>query len=259
MLSVRVIPVLLYNGSGLVKSVKFSQYTYVGDAINAVKIFNEKEVDELLLLDISATPRQRPPDFQLIGNIASECFMPLGYGGGITEVAQIRQIFRLGVEKASLNTAAIENPALVRQAADACGSQSIVVSIDVKRNWLGQYEVYTHGGKRRTRWQPARMAAETEKNGAGELLINSIDRDGTQQGYDVDLIRQVAGAVSIPVVACGGAGRVAHLSEAVQRGGASAVAAGSLFVFHGKHRAVLINYPERRELEAAFNQPEAVH
>ena len=186
MLGIRVIPVLLYNGTGLVKSIKFSQYTYIGDAINAIKIFNDKEVDELLLLDISATPHNRKPDYRLISDVASECFMPLGYGGGINDVEDIRRIFKLGVEKISLNTAAVIRSDLIQRAADAFGSQSIVASIDVRRNRLGRYEVFTHGGKKGSGLEVVEFARRMEESGAGEILLNSIDRDGMMQGYDLE-------------------------------------------------------------------------
>ncbi len=248
----RVIPILLYRDTGLVKSVKFKDYKYVGDPINAVKIFNEKEVDELVLLDINATADGRKPNFRLIADIAREAFMPMGYGGGVCDLADIKQLFKLGVEKVSINTAAVERPDLVRQAAEIAGSQSVVVSIDVKKNLLGRYEVYTHCGRKPTGFDPVKFAVRMEQMGAGEILLNSIDRDGAMQGYDVELIRQVANAVSIPVVACGGAGKLEDFALAIKQGGASAVAAGSMFVFHGKHRAVLINYPSQRELKAAL-------
>lgn len=254
MLTTRVIPVLLYNGTGLVKSVRFKDYRYIGDAINTVRILNDKEVDEIMLLDIAATARGRGPDFRLIADVASECFMPMGYGGGITNVEEIRRILRLGVEKVCINSAAVSDPALIRRTADLIGSQSVLISVDVKKGFLGKYEVYTHSGSRGTGLDPVAFAAQMEKIGAGELLLNAIDRDGTMQGYDIDLLRRVTATVSIPVIACGGAGKLQDFTDAVQTGGASAVAAGSLFVFHGRHRAVLINYPTQTELEQAFRE-----
>jgi cyclase len=220
--------------------------------VNAVRIFNEKEVDELVLLDIAATAEGRPPDFQLVSEIASECFMPLAYGGGIRTIDQIRQLFTLGVEKVIINAEAITTPGLVESAAKIFGSQSIAVSIDAKRNVWGKYEVYTVGGRQRTGLSPASAARQMESMGAGEILLTSIDRDGTLAGYDIPLIRQVARTISIPVIACGGAGCVGDFSVAVSEGGASAVAAGSLFVFHGPHRAVLISYPPITDLEQAL-------
>jgi len=254
MLSTRVIPCLLLKGSGLVKTIKFKDPTYVGDPINAVKIFNEKEVDELLFLDITASVEGRRPPFKIISEIASECFMPLGYGGGVKSLADMRELFALGVEKVVMNSAAVENPYLVADAAAIFGSQSIVVSIDVKKTLLGNYEVVTRGGTRKAGTDPASLAKKMESRGAGEIFLNSIDRDGTMQGYDIDLIKKVSSAVTIPLVACGGAGKLEDFTAATRDGGASAVAAGSLFVFHGKHRAVLITYPPQHELKRILNE-----
>ncbi|HOI72955.1 MAG TPA: AglZ/HisF2 family acetamidino modification protein [Syntrophales bacterium] len=251
MLITRVIPCLLLKGRGLVKTVRFKDPTYVGDPINAIKIFNDKEVDELAFLDITATIEKRPPPYQVISEIASECFMPLAYGGGIRSLQEIEKIFSLGVEKVCLNSAAVEDPDLVRNAAKAFGSQSIVVSVDVKKSLFGKYEIFTHGGRRNARKDILAHVRHMEEMGAGELLLTSIDRDGTQQGYDLELVGRVAEAVGIPVIACGGAGGLSDITAAVKRG-AAAAAAGSLFVFHGRHRAVLISYPSREELDAAF-------
>lgn len=252
MIRTRVIPCLLLRNRGLVKTVKFKDPKYLGDPINIVRIFNDKEVDELVFLDITATVENRKPPFKLISEIASECFMPLGYGGGIKDLEDIRQILSLGAEKVAINSYAVEQPTFIRAAADRFGSQSIVVSIDVKKSLFGKYEVMTHSGKKATGLDPVKFAIEMEQMGAGELLLNSIDRDGTMQGYDLDLIRRVSQVVTIPVVACGGARAVQDLVSAVHQGGASAVAAGSMFVFHGPHRAVLINFPTAAELRAAF-------
>jgi imidazole glycerol-phosphate synthase subunit HisF len=252
MLITRVIPCLLLRNQGLVKTVKFKDPKYVGDPINAVRIFNDKEVDELLFLDISATNERKRPPLRVIGEIASECFMPLAYGGGIRTLDDIREIFTVGVEKVCINSYAVEDPSFVGKAADIFGSQSIVVSIDVKKSLLGRYEVFTHGGRSNTKIDPVTHAIEMEQRGAGELFLNSIDRDGTMQGYDIELIRKVASAVRIPVIACGGAGKLSDLTDAWKKGGASAVSAGSMFVFHGKHRAVLISYPGQEELKNAF-------
>jgi len=251
-LRARVIPCLLLRNGGLVKTVKFGEPKYVGDPINAVKIFNDKEVDELLFLDITATVERKSPPMKVIAEIASECFMPLAYGGGIRSMEDVRRIFTVGVEKVCINTHAVEEPQFIRQAADIFGNQSIVVSIDVKKSLLGKYEVYTHGGTRNAKLDPVKHAVAMEQMGAGELFINSIDRDGTMQGYDIELIRRVASAVRIPVIACGGAGKLSDLTDAWKHGGASAVSAGSMFVFHGKHRAVLISYPGQDDLKKAF-------
>lgn len=249
MLTTRVIPCLLLKGKGLVKTVQFGDPRYVGDPINAIRIFNEKEVDELVLLDIQATANGASPQEKLIREIASECFMPLCYGGGIRSLDQAKRIFSLGVEKIAINTYAVEDPNFISSAAEWFGSQSVIVGIDAKRRTNGKYEVFTHGGKLATGLDVAEHARRMEEMGCGEIFLNSIDRDGTQQGYDIDLVKQVSNAVSVPVIACGGAGKLSHFADAVKLGDASAVAAGSLFVFHGKHRAVLISYPPVSELE----------
>jgi len=253
---IRVIPCLLVQGRALVKTIRFKDPRYVGDPLNAVRIFNEKEVDELILLDIAATRQGKPPDLKLIEDIAGECFMPLCYGGGIRTQDDVTKILSLGVEKIALNTQAIEQPSFVSEMAKAVGSQSIVVSLDVARTTAGEYEIRTGCGSRGTGMAPVTCARLMEEMGAGELIVNSIDRDGTMGGYELDLIGRVARAVNIPVIACGGAGRTHDFSDAVRLAGVSAVAAGSLFVFYGKHRAVLINYPSAAELEAAFVEAE---
>ena len=248
MLQTRVIPCLSLQDKGLVKTIKFNNPTYIGDPINAVKIFNEKEVDELIFLDISATVKNKKPPIKLISQIASECFMPLGYGGGIRNLDEIKKIFSLGVEKIIINTHAVENPSFIKQAANLFGSQSIVVSIDVKKNLFGKYEIFTQGGKKSTKLNPVIFARQMEEMGAGELFLNSIDRDGTMKGYDIELIQKISKKVTIPVIACGGAGRLEDFGKAIKEGGASAVAAGSFFVFTGPHRAVLINFPTPEEV-----------
>jgi cyclase len=248
MIKPRVIPALLLKGQGLVKTVKFKEPKYLGDPINIVRIFNDKEVDELVLLDITATPEKRGPQFDLLKNIASEAFIPLAYGGGIRSMDDVKKLLSIGIEKLIMNTSAVETPSLVREVADHAGSQAAVVSMDVKKGLLGKYEVFTHCGQKKTGLDPVKHAIEMEKMGAGEILINSIDRDGTMQGYDVDLVRKVADAVSVPVVACGGAGNLSHVSEVIKQGHASAAAAGSIFVFQGPLRGVLISYPTPKEL-----------
>lgn len=248
----RVIPTLLLRGAGLVKTTGFRKPVYVGDPINAIRIFNEKQVDELVLLDITASRTGKGPAFTTIENIASECFMPVAYGGGITSVDGIRRILGAGIEKVVLNSAALHQPDLVSEAAREFGSQAIAVSIDVKRKLFGRYEVYADGGSKATGHDPVVYAKRMQELGAGEILLSSIDRDGTMSGYDLDLISRVAAAVGVPVVASGGAGKVADFAEARQAG-AAAVAAGAMFVFHGPHRAVLITYPSQAELSAALN------
>ena len=251
---VRVIPILLIKNGGLVKSVKFKNYKYVGDPLNAVKIFNEKEVDEIVLLDISATAEKRPPDTFKISQIASELFMPLAYGGGITSLTEITNLISAGVEKVVLNSIAFSNPLLVCEAAKCIGSQSVVVSIDVKKNWLGKYRVFIQNGAKNTGIDPVTYACEMASAGAGEIFLNSIDRDGSFEGYDTTLIEEVSKAVNIPVVAIGGAGSIEDFATAISKG-ASAVAAGSIFVFQRPHKAVLISYPAQNELkERLFNK-----
>lgn len=247
MLIPRVIPCLLLKGTGLVKTVRFADPKYVGDVINAVKIFNDKEVDEIILLDIEAHSGRGRIEWDLVNKTASEAFMPMCYGGGVTSIDEIKRLFRAGCEKVSINTAAFENPRLLESAARAFGSQSIVAGIDVKKDFLGRYRVVSHGGEKKQAKDVVEWARAVERAGAGEILLNSVDRDGTQSGYDLELVKQVANAVSVPVIACGGAGKVQHFADAIASG-ASAVAAGSLFVFRGPHRAVLITYPERAEL-----------
>jgi cyclase len=244
----RVIPCLLLKNEGLVKTVKFKDPKYLGDPINIVRIFNDKEVDELIFLDILATVENRRPNFDLLGKITSECFMPLGYGGGIRDMTDVKNLLSIGVEKFVMNTSAVENPSLIRAAADHAGSQAVVISIDVKKTLLGKYEVFTRAGKKGTGLDPVKFAVDMEKQGAGEIFVNSIDRDGTMQGYDLDLILRVAESVTVPVVACGGAGNIDDLAEAV-RAGASAAAAGSMFVFQGPLRGVLISYPAQEDLK----------
>ena len=248
---IRVIPGLLIQKGGLVKSIRFANHTYVGDPMNAVKIFNEKEVDEIVVLDISATQEKRGPDMDLVRNIASEAFMPLGYGGGITSLDQIKGLINVGVEKVILNTSAFKSPELIGEGAKYLGSQSIVVSMDVKKNLFGKYKVWIQNGSKSTDMDPVGYARRMADAGAGEILLSSIDQDGTFKGYDCNLIDQVCHSVDIPVVAIGGAASMDDFEKAV-RSGASAVAAGSMFVFQGPHRAVLISYPNQSDLKEKF-------
>ena len=245
---VRVIPGLLLHQGGLVKSVRFRDYKYVGDPINAVRIFNEKEVDELAIIDIDATREKRPPDIERISAIVSEAFMPIAYGGGISRVAEAENILLNGAEKVIINKAAIINPALIREIASRFGSQSVVVSIDYKKALFRSFKVFSDNGKPNTKLDPVAFAKQMEDAGAGEILLNAIDRDGTFEGYDLGMIEKVSKAVNIPVIAIGGAASLADFKQAVQHG-ASAVSAGSMFVFQRPHRAVLISYPAQKELE----------
>jgi imidazole glycerol-phosphate synthase subunit HisF len=249
MLKTRVMPVLLLSGTSLVKTVKFRNPGYLGDPINAVRIYNEMEVDELVFLDIMATIENRRPSFSLIHEIAGECFMPLAYGGGISRTEDIRDLFKVGVEKVAINSYAVAHPEFITEAADLFGSQSIIVSIDVKRSLFGKYEIHINGGKKNTHLDPVSFAVQMQQVGAGELLLNSIDRDGTWEGYDTDLLKKVTSAVSIPVIACGGAGSIEDFGSAVKQGGASAVGAGSMVVYQGKDLGVLIKFPKKADLE----------
>jgi cyclase len=239
----------------LVKTIHFKNPSYVGDPINTVRIFNEKEVDELIFLDICATIERRRPAFTILSEIASECFMPVAYGGGIRSLEDIRTILNFGIEKVAINTYAMENPEFIREAADVFGSQSIVVSIDVKKDGFSRYKIHTSSKKNIGELDPVQQAAKAEQLGAGEILLTSVERDGTMEGYDIELIGKVSCAVGIPVIACGGAGKISDFAEAVKIGGASAVAAGSMFVYQGRNRAVLINFPIRKELEEVLSEP----
>lgn len=249
----RIIPCLLIKNKGLVKTIKFKDERYIGDPINAIKIFNEKGADELIFLDISATAEERRPSLDSIKQIASECFMPICYGGGIRSIEDIRAIFSLGVEKISLCSYAAENPDFVNEASRIFGSQSIVVCLDVKKNIFNKYELVTRDGSHKTGIDPVEFAVKMEKLGAGELLINSVDQDGAMKGYDLNLIKSITSKVNIPVIACGGAGSLSDLSEVIKTAGASSACAGSLFVFFGKQKAVLINYPDRAEIKRLFS------
>lgn len=249
----RIIPVLLLEQGRLVKTVKFSKPSYVGDLINSVRIFNEKEVDELAILDIGASKRGQGPNFDLIKDVTNECFMPLAYGGGITEAAQVRRLVEMGVEKVIINSAAMARPALVSEAAKEVGSQSVVVSIDVKKAFFGSYQARAVSGSRKVSATSLRALVERfVAAGAGEILLNNIDRDGTLLGYDHALLKQVSAAASVPVISCGGAADVADLGRAVAQSGASACAAGALFTYRGQHRAVLLSYPKPADVNEAM-------
>ena len=248
MLRPRVLPALLLQGGRLVKTVRFRKPRYVGDPINAVRIFNEKEVDELIVIDIDAGRAGVSIPLKLITRIAGECFMPMTYGGGIRTLDQIAQIMAAGVEKVSINRAAVADRGFVARAAKRFGSQSIVVSIDVRRRLFGQYEICVDGGRRRAGLEPVSLALELESEGAGEILLTSINQEGTMTGYDVDLVRRVASAVSIPVIACGGAGSIDDVIGVVCDAGAAAAAVGSMAVYQGRNRGVLIGFPTRKQL-----------
>lgn len=245
MLRPRVIPCLLVHQGGLVKTVQFADGKYVGDPLNAVRLFNEKEVDEIMVVDIDASVLNREPDFGLIAKLAGECRMPLCYGGGVKSADQVERIIALGVEKVAISSAALTDPSLISEAARRVGNQSIVVVLDVKKTGLiaKRYEVFTHNGRRPSGLSPVDLARRAESLGAGELVINAIDRDGTLKGYDFDLIDPIRDAVHLPITVLGGAGTHDDIAALIRRYGIIGAAAGSLFVFKGKYRAVLIQYP----------------
>ncbi len=250
----RVIPVLLLKGKGLVKSIKFKDYRYIGDPINAVKIFNDLKADELVFLDILASKENRTVSLDFINKVGDEANMPFSVGGGIRSIKQIKKIINAGAEKVIINTYAVENPDFIKQASDVFGSSTIVVSIDVKKKLLGKKQIYIYGGNKSTGIDPVIFARLMESKGAGEIFINSIDKDGTMSGYDYSLIKDVSTAVNIPVVAVGGASKLNDFKKAVNESYASAVAAGSMFVYHGPRRAVLINYPSQEDLKNIFEK-----
>ena len=244
----RVIPILLLKGQGLVKSERFKNHRYIGDPINAVKIFNDLKADELVFLDILASKEKRSISLDFVRNVGDEANMPFAVGGGIQTIQQIKDIINAGAEKVIINSYAVDNPEFIKKASAVFGSSTIVVSIDVKKNIFGKSRIYTNGGIKSTGIEPIAFAQLMEKNGAGEIIINSIQNDGVMDGYDLDLIRDVSKAVEIPVVAAGGAGELLDLRRAVKESYASAAAAGSLFVYHGPRKAVLVNYPTQSEL-----------
>jgi imidazole glycerol-phosphate synthase subunit HisF len=255
MLYPRIIPCLLVKDKGLVKTIKFKDEKYVGDPINAVKIFNEKEVDELIVFDIDATRENRKPDYKMIENLAVECRMPLCYGGGIKTVEQARSIFGLGVEKVAISSIAIENPQVVTKIAEQVGTQSVVVVLDIKKRMLGnKYEIWTHNGQNKTGKCPIEFAQELEDLGTGEIVINSIDNDGMMKGYDFTLIQKVRGKISLPMTVLGGAGSLEDIGKLIRNYGIIGAAAGSLFVFKGIYRAVLINYPDNSKKDALIRE-----
>lgn len=249
MLRPRIIPSLLIQDNGLVKTVNFKNPKYVGDPINAVRIFNEKEVDELAIFDIDATVKGLEPNYSLIERIANQSRMPLCYGGGVRTVEQAQKIFGLGIEKIALSSAVLQNPQLITQIAERVGSQSVIVVLDVKKKLFGGYEVYTHNGKKSTGINPFKFAEEAQKLGAGEIIINSIDQDGVMKGYDMGLIDKVREKISLPLTVLGGAGSLCDIKQVIDKHGIIGVAAGSLFVFKGVYKAVLINYPSFEEKE----------
>lgn len=254
MLRPRIIPCLLVHKKGLVKTVQFKEHKYVGDPINAVRIFNEKEADELMVLDIDASVENKEPDYRMIENLATECRMPLCYGGGIRTVEQAQRIFSLGVEKIAISSAAISNPELITEIAGRVGSQSVVVVLDLKKKLLGGYEIYTHNGRKGTGKNPFDFAVQMEKFGAGEIVINSIDLDGTMKGYDLNMVEKTRKSISLPLTVLGGAGSLQDIGKLIKSYGIIGAAAGSLFVFKGIYKAVLINYPNWEEKDKLINE-----
>ena len=250
----RVIPVLLLKNLGLVKAVNSRDYRYIGDPINAVKLFNDLGADELVFLDILASNENRSISLDFVRRVGDEANMPFSVGGGIKSNGEITEILKAGAEKVILNTVASENPSFVREASEEFGSSTIVVSIDVNKSLFGKELVYSYSGKKATKFDPVSFARLAEENGAGEIIINSVERDGLMKGYDIKLVRRISESVRIPVVALGGAGDIKDLRKAVSEGYASAVAAGSLFVYHGARKAVLINYPAGEELLTLFDE-----
>ena len=246
----RIIPTLLIDDRDLIKTVQFGTRTYLGDPVNAVKIFNRKGIDELSILDIGATRNQREPDYEILKDIASEAFMPLSYGGGITTLDQVHELLKTGYEKVVLNSSLVRNPELITKSADRFGSQSIVASIDAKKTGNG-YKCFISDGTEESKWTPVDLAREAERLGAGEIIINSIDSDGVMKGYDIELVRSVSDAVSIPVIAIGGAGGINDLKTVLHEGHAHAAAGGSMFVYYGRLKAVLITAPSEKELISA--------
>ena len=253
MLAARIIPSLLVSSGGLVKTTKFSKPKYIGDPINAIKIFNEKEVDELILLDIDSTRLSKKPNFKLIEEIAGECFMPLSYGGGINAMDDIKTILSIGVEKVIINTAAINNPSFIQSAVKTFGGSTIVISIDYKNNFFKKPSIYTKNGSFRQKIEPLFFAKKMQELGVGEIIFNSIERDGTMSGFDTNFIKKAVDSLNIPVIASGGAGSLKHLKELIKNTSISAIAAGSLFVYYGPNKGILINYPSHKSLKNILN------
>lgn len=252
MLRPRIIPSLLIQDNGLVKTVNFKNPKYVGDPINAVKIFNEKEVDELAIFDIDATVKNIEPNYSLIERLANQSRMPLCYGGGVKTVEQAQKIFSLGIEKIALSSAVLKDPSLITKIAERVGAQSVIVVLDVKKKTFGGYEIYTHNGKKATGLDPVKFVEKAQQLGAGEIVINSIDQDGVMKGYDMTLIQKIREKTSLPLTVLGGAGSLSDIEKVIDSHGVIGVAAGSLFVFKGIYKAVLINYPSKEEKNEMF-------
>ena len=249
MLRTRIIPVLLLRNESLVKTTRFGDFTYIGDPTNTVRIFNELEVDELIFLDITATTDRRPPNFKVLVDIANECFMPLAYGGNIRSLDDAKAVFDIGFEKVVVNSYAMDNPQFIEQLSEYFGNQAVIVSIDVKKDFWGHNTVRTHAGQKNSNYNPVEWAQEMESRGAGEIILTSMDKEGTWDGFDLELVKSVAEAVDIPVIAHGGAGIIEHIEDVISEAHASAVALGSMVVFQKKGMGVLVNFPERELLD----------
>jgi len=249
MVRTRIIPCLQLIDNSLVKAVQFKKYSYIGDPVNTVRIFNELEVDELCFLDIRATLEQRTPNFEILRQIAEECFMPLSYGGGVKDAATAKKILSIGFEKIVINTAAFYNPTLISDIAAHSGSQSIIGSIDVRKNLLGKYQLYSHDGTKKEKINPVEWAIRLQELGVGELLLTSMDKEGTWNGYDMNITQIISDAVTIPVIANGGAGNITHIEDVLQKAHASAAALGSMVVYQKEGMGVLVNFPDKRELD----------
>ncbi len=249
MLQKRVIPCLLLHKGGLYKTQKFKKPTYIGDPINAIKIFNEKEVDELMFVDIDATTQNKEPNYKMIEDIASECFMPLCYGGGVKNIEQMKKIYALGVEKISLSSSAVLNPELIKEAASLFGNQSVIVTVDVKKDFWGNKKVFINNGKTNTKLDVLEFIKKVENLGAGEIVVNSVDHDGEMNGYDAQLLKEIKSNTKVPIIALGGAGNLNHIKEAFEIAKVDAVACGSMFVYQGPLRGVLISYPPYQKIQ----------
>ena len=249
MLQTRIIPCLLLKDDSLVKTVNFKKPGYIGDPVNTARIFNELEVDELVLLDISATNNNRKPDFKILAELANECFMPLAYGGGINNFEDAKKIFQIGIEKVVINSIAFSKPAFITELAEHFGNQAIVASIDVKKNMFGKFQVYSNSGTKKQKVDPVAWAQELEQLGAGEILLTAIHREGTWMGFDINIIEKISNAVNIPVIANGGASSIEDIGKAVKQGNASAVSLGSMVVYQNKGMGVLVNFPDTKKLK----------
>ena len=252
MLGIRVIPVLLLKNQGFVKGVKFKNHRYIGDPINTIRIFNDKEADEILILDILASNNGAGPNFKILADLTTEAFMPLSYGGGIKTIHDIEKLFSIGFEKVVLNSHAAIDATFIRNAVSIAGSSSVVVSIDVKKNLFGKYEMYIKSGTQKHSMNPFDFAKHAQQMGAGEFIINNIDKEGTKTGYDLQLMKSMTEILSVPVISAGGAGTLQHFKDAVKESHVSAVSGGNFFVYHGKHDAVLIQYPQYEVLKDLF-------